>query len=1109
MHNYAIGLDIGIASVGWAIVALDTNENPCGIINMGSRIFDAAEHPKNGASLAAPRREARSARRRLRRHRHRNERIRNLLVQSNIISDTELACLFSGKLEDIYTLRVRALDEVVTGCELSRILIHLAQRRGFRSNRKSGVGEEGILLNAVSENKKRMTEKGYRTVGEMLLLDQAYADHKRNKGGDYLSTVTRDAIEEEARAIFAAQRAFGNHVVTAELEERYLEILLGQRSFDEGPACGPYSGSQIEKMVGMCVFESDEKRAAKATYSFEYFTLLEKINHIRLVENGHSHPLSAEQKDKLINLAHKSADLNYLKLRKELALESSVRFNMVRYPNDVSTDEAEKKEKFPHMRQYHKIRKSMGGAFSGLSKDQLDMIATALTYYKTSKNILSYLESGNFSDEELSLIDNIGNFSGFGHLSVKACKKLIPYLEQGMSYSDACTAAGYDFKAHSGQEKDSLLHPQEDDFVDITSPVARRSIAQTIKVVNAIIRNQGCSPMFINIEVARELAKNFTERKQLEKDMLSNQADNERLMEELRTTYKILHPTGQDLVKLKLWKQQDGVCAYSCKQIGADKLFAPNYAEVDHIVPYSISFDDSYKNKVLVLAKENQDKGNRLPLQYLTGEKRDQFIIWTNNHVRDYKKRQLLLKEHITEEDREKFKERNLQDTKTASRFLLNYLNDHLLFASSEKRKKRVTAVNGAVTSHMRKRWGLLKIRADGDLHHAMDALVVVCTTDGLIRQVSKYTQWRECRYVPGEESSFAVDEQTGEVLKEFPYPWPQFRQEVDARMGSNPTQAVLDRKLPFYYLSGNPIDLKPIFVSRVPRRKVTGAAHKDTIRSAVMLEDGCTVSKQPLTALKLDKNGEIDGYYKPESDTLLYEALKARLKQFGGDGKKAFADGKFYKPKRDGTPGHEVKKVKLYEKSTLNVSVHDGNGVAAHDSMVRIDVFYVENDGYYFVPIYVADTLKTELPNLACVANKPYSEWKTMRDEDFVFSLYPNDLIKITHRSSIKLAVCQKDSSLAPTKEVQSGLFYYTGADISTGAISAITHDNTYKIRGLGIKTLECLEKYTVDVLGEYHPVKKEIRQSFVRKRGCYGFSECDRRESCPHQHQKRSADH
>ena len=72
---YKIGLDIGITSVGWAAVELNTEDEPIRIIDLGVRIFDAAENPKDGASLALPRREARSARRRLRRHRHRLERI--------------------------------------------------------------------------------------------------------------------------------------------------------------------------------------------------------------------------------------------------------------------------------------------------------------------------------------------------------------------------------------------------------------------------------------------------------------------------------------------------------------------------------------------------------------------------------------------------------------------------------------------------------------------------------------------------------------------------------------------------------------------------------------------------------------------------------------------------------------------------------------------------------------------------------------------------------------------------------------------------------------------------------------------------------------------------
>ena len=1088
MLPYAIGLDIGITSVGWATVALNEEDRPFGIIGMGSRIFDAAEQPKTGDSLAAPRREARSARRRLRRHRHRNERIRGLLVRENVISDEQLAHLFDGCLPDIYELRVKALDEAVSCEELARILIHISQRRGFKSNRKGAASkEDGELLSAVSANKERMAEHGYRTVAELYLNDTAYREHRRNKGGNYISTISRDMVEDEVHQIFAAQRKYGNASATVELESAYLEILLSQRSFDDGPGEGsPYAGSQIERMIGMCPFEPEKQRAAKATYSFELFSLLEAVNHIRVIANGESAVLTPEQREKLINLAHKTADLNYAKIRKELSLADTQTFNMVSYGKTDAISDAEKKTKFAHLKAYHQMRtafeRAAKGHFADITRAQRNAIGDVLSRYKTSDKIRPALKAAGLSETDIDISESL-NFSKFGHISVKACDKIIPYLEQGMKYSDACTAAGYRFQAHDEREKKHLLPPLDDDAKNtITSPVALRAISQAIKVVNAIIRERGCSPTFINVELAREMSKDFYERNQIRKEQNENRAKNERIMERIRSEYGKASPTGLDLVKLKLFEEQGGVCAYSQKQMSLEHLFDPDYAEVDHIVPYSISFDDGYKNKVLVLAKENRDKGNRLPLQYLTGKRREDFIVWVNSSVRDYRKRQRLLKEAITPEDEAKFKDRNLQDTKTAARFMLNYINNHLEFAPfTTDRKKHVTAVNGSVTSYMRKRWGITKVRANGDLHHAVDALVIVCTTDGMIQKVSQYAKYRENRYARPDSDPFAVDPDTGEVIKEFPYPWPRFRQELEARLGSNPRRAVRDQGFMLYLAEDIPV--RPLFVSRMPRRKVTGAAHKETIKSGKALKDGVLIVKKPLTDLKLGKDGEIANYYNPESDRLLYEALKARLQFFGGDGKKAFTE-PFHKPKSDGTPGPVVNKVKVCEPTTLNVSVHGGKGVADNDSMVRIDVFRVEGDGYYFVPIYVADTLKADLPNKVCVAFKPYAEWKEMRDEDFIFSLYPNDLMKVTHKKTLKLTKAQKDSDLPDSYETKSELLYFIGADIAVGSIACRNHDSSYATR-IGIKTLESLEKYTVDILGEYHAVKHETRQTFLEKKG------------------------
>ena len=1090
---YGIGLDIGIGSVGWAVLALDHEENPWGIIDLGSRIFDVAEQPKTGASLAFPRRQARGMRRRLRRHRHRLERIKNLLISSKLISQEQMDLLYEGKLEDIYELRVRALDEKLTNEELARALLHLAKRRGFKSNRKaeSASEEAGALKKAISLNQAAMDKNHYRTVGEMFYKDPRYTEYKRNRGGNYLNTVDRSMVEDEARKIIETQRQLGNSVMSPEFEESYLFILLSQRQFDEGPGGkSHYGGNQILNMVGPCTFEKGEKRAPKACYSFEYFNLLQKINHFRLTSSKDNRPLKDAERKRLIELAKTTADLRYSKIRKELMIDDSYRFADIFYKADP--DAEEKKAKFNYLPFYHQIKaklKSAGENAAEYPVSKLDTIGAILTFYKGDDARRKNLTEAGIPDKAIEALLLLTGVRKFNHLSLKALRKITPFLEQGMVYNEACDAAGYDFRAHEA-EKSMYLPANPDkapELDDITNPVVRRAIGQTIKVVNAIIRKQGASPLYVNVELAREMAKDFQERKQIEKMYKENRDKNDAIMAKIKEEDHQLNPSGLDLLKLKLWEEQDGKSPYSQKSIDRARLFETGYVDIDHIVPYSISFDDSYKNKVLVFSSENRDKGNRLPYPYILkkyGQKAaDDFKVWVNNSVRDFRKKQRLLKEHLTEDEMKGFKERNLQDTKYLSRFLYNFIRDHLEFAPSETgKKKRVLAVNGLITSYLRKRWGIRKIRANGDKHHAMDAVVIGCTTDKMIRDLTLYSEERENEYDVGYRESLLVDGNTGKVLRKFPLPWKGFRQEVEARCSDHPERGLAG--LPFY-VNKDWNAVKPIFVSRMPRRKVTGAAHKDTIRSARHIQDGITVSKVPLETLKLDKNGEIDGYYNPESDRLLYKALKERLEKFGGKGKDAFTE-PFYKPKADGSQGPVVKKAKIQTKATLVVPVNQKTGVADNDSMVRVDVFYVKGEGYYLVPIYVADTLKKELPNRAVVAYKPYDEWKFMDDKDFQFSLYPNDVIYVESKRKINFKVIKeksKDSTLEPQINCLSVLGYYEGTDIATGSINVITHDNSYLKHGQGVKTLVKLKKYQVDILGYVHPVHKEKRQAFSIK--------------------------
>ncbi len=227
---------------------------------------------------------------------------------------------------------------------------------------------------------------------------------------------------------------------------------------------------------------------------------------------------------------------------------------------------------------------------------------------------------------------------------------------------------------------------------------------------------------------------------------------------------------------------------------------------------------------------------------------------------------------------------------------------------------------------------------------------------------------------------------------------------------------------------------------------------------------------------MKLNKKtGEIENYYKPESDTLLYNALKERLELYGGDGKKAFEE-PFYKPKADGSRGNLVRKVKTYDKLTLGVYVNSQHGIAANanGSMVRVDVFRVSGK-YYFVPVYIADVVRKRLPMKAVVQGKQYIDWKEMEDKDFIFSLYTRDLISFKSKNGKKVT-CVDGTSKAVNEEI----VYYYGANISTASFSGKSHNGSFEFTSLGIQGLEYLKKYQVDVLGNVSEVKREKRMGF-----------------------------
>lgn len=1148
--NYRIGLDIGIASVGWAVLENNTHDEPFRIIDLGVRIFDTAEQPKTGASLALPRREARSARRRLRRRGHRLERIKKLFEAEGLINIEEFEARYKRTgLPDVYKLRYEGLDRRLTNDELAQVLLHIAKHRGFKSTSKAADGADsdtGEVKKGISANKTLMQEKRYRTVGEMIYLDEkfrtdcpwnenGYILTPRNKSGDYKHTVLRDMLADEVMKIFKAQRALGNDAATEKLERAYLDIMLSQRSFDMGPgAPSRYAMEGFEDRVGLCTFEgkNGEKRAPKAAYTSEFFVALEKINHTKIVSaDGSTRFFTSDERHAIIALMHRQQTVKYTAVRKTIGLAEEDKFYNLNYSQKSGSKKSPEDTDFVKMENYHKIRKALREevASEHLSPDKIklyDDIARILTLYKNDDSRIRRLAEHDIASECYDALLEMSP-SKFHNLSLKAMGKIIPFLLQGNTYDKACELAGYDFRTENNGEKSILLKGKNITNIvnDITNPVVRRSVSQTIKVINAIILEYG-SPQAVNIELAREMSKDFDERRKMKSDMETREKENDKVLSRVRE-YKP-NPTGQDIVKFRLWEEQGGVCLYSGDKIDINDLFSSNGGyDVDHILPYSITFDDSYRNKVLVKASENRQKGNRTPYEYIMAEKGEQawneYETLVRNTVKDYKKQLKLLKKHISDEEKAEFKERNLTDTKYITRIIYNMIRQNLVlkpyFNLERERKKQVMAVNGAITHYLSKRWGLAGKDRRTDTHHAQDAVVIACTTDGMINRISRYSKGRELAYSRG--FGF-VDEETGEILNRdnfsredwdekfgvrLPMPWEHFVDELDIRMsrystmgegvssGTSPREFILSHRDVFNWINypewmfvegrpGRRGVLDGIFVSRMPNHKVSGQAHEETIRSAKYYEDGGSVfetggyvvTKKSIQDIKL-KDGEIKEFFNPDSDRLLYEALVDRLNQYGNDPKKAFAE-PFHKPKSDGTPGPVVKKIKVFEKQTSGVLVREGNGIAANGSMVRIDVFCEENKGkkkYYFVPIYTADVVKKRLPNRAATQAKMPSEWRLMNDENFIFSLYSRDLIYIESDKGVQT----KDIDNV-TGKVEKMYAYYTGADTSTASIAGKLHDSSAMFRGLGIQSLRKLQKCQIDVLGNISFVSKEKRMTF-----------------------------
>jgi CRISPR-associated endonuclease Csn1 len=1105
------GFDIGMASVGWAVL------NATQIIDLGVRCFDKAETAKEGESLNLARRMARLTRNRLRQRAWRLTKLVRVLKKAELITDKESLYAPRPDLDNPWVLRVNGLDRKLNSDEWARVIYHLCKHRGFfwqsRAEEKKAEGdakgEGGKVTKALTRTKALLADKGYRSAGEMVLNE--FPDAQRNKRGDYGKALWRVLLGDELALLFKKQREFGNPNATTQLE---MDVLgTGDRKSGlfwlQKPAL---TGDDLLKRVGPCTFEKSEKRAPKASFTAERHVWLTRLTNLRLIDDGRTRGLNENEWRTALTLPYGSPEeFKYKHLRaalEKLGVAKSFRFTGLAYPSECQKTEDKAKnpedERLIKLPAWHELKATLKKAgleseWQKISTDaiegnaeMLDNIAFVLSVYKDDDEVVNELRKLDLPNKE-KMIEALRDvsFDKFHSLSLKALRNILPHMERGLRYDEACIKANYHhsqlFKLGEGDKKylPSLYKGRDDknrmifneDIGDIPrNPVVLRALNQARKVLNALVHAYG-SPATVHIEMARELSKPFDERRDIKKDQDEYRARNEKDKSSFASEYGIIgSPRGGDFEKWKLYREQMGKCAYSLDTIDINRLLEEGYVEIDHALPYSRSFDDDKNNKVLALTRENRNKGNKTPYEYLNGasnsERWRQFVgfVESNKAYRIAKRSRLLRKDFGLEESRE-FRERNLNDTRYICKFFKNQV-EQFLKLHDESEQKRCVVLSGQLTSFLRARWGLIKVRDESDRHHALDAVVIAACSHGMVKRMSDYSRRRELRQV----SEGFVDVTTGEIpnpvmydkLKEhFPDPWPHFRDEVQVRLKIDDPKLLREELARFGSYAPEVINqINGVFVSRAPQRRSGGAAHKETVygQPERLKKEGSVTEKAALSSITMkDLERAID----PHRNEKLYAAIRARLEAFSGKADKAFAiDNPLRKPDKSGEPtGPVVRTITLVIDKLSGVPVR--NGIAKNDTMLRVDVF-TKAGKFHLVPVYVHHRA-TGLPNRAVVAFKDEDKW-TLIDDSFAwcFSLYPNDLVRVAQKG----------------KEAIVG--YFSGCDRATGSIGLWAQDRNSSSGKDGlyrpsVKTALQVEKFHVDVLGNIFPAQPEPRRGLA----------------------------
>ncbi|MGD9546400.1 MAG: type II CRISPR RNA-guided endonuclease Cas9 [Candidatus Krumholzibacteriia bacterium] len=922
MARYILGLDLGPNSIGWAMLEADPETGePVGFFDtsaaqhppMGVRVFEAGLDNFDTAkeqSLNQARRTARSMRRNHARRNARKKQLRSLLTEAGLLPEdqNQLDALFRS---DPYQLRAMALSQAVEPHELGRILLHICQRRGFKSNRKGGKAkdDEGILLE-IGQLEKDIKEAGCKTLGQ-------YLDKIARSGqGPDIARIRkrhtrRDMYEQEFEALISSQREFHPELLTPDLVEKIHETIFFQHPFEvteerrnRAPA---RANLHRAPSVRPCPFEPGELCCPKGDWKAQQFRIFKEVANLRVSEHfGKERDLAPNEREAVLSLLSIKDKVKFDDLRKalfKLGLDPDARFNLERGDRKALLGNSVE----------HKLSVAFGKKkWADVADETKTALRWGIVHGEDQDLLVRQLCGAGLERDSAVKLAPWTPADGYLGYSLKAVENLLPHFEMGAGEYQAVKEAYPDRRVFDAMERLPPLSspdlPQE--LENLTNPIVRRALVEVRKVINALLREHGL-PQRIVVEMAREMKQGTEARKKYTK-MISDREESRKEAAEHVAEFGGNPAYRDDINRWLFWKEQGEICLYTGRPIPASELFDGGEWEVDHILPRWRSLDDSQMNKVLVHRSANLDKGNRTPAEWL-GPDSDRFrevIRRAQKQIDNGKKAEVpfpdakIAKLKKLSLDEEAFALRQLNDTRYLTTLVVQYLG--LLYPPELRTgEKAIQTCRGGLTAELRRQWGLNNIlpplyNADGNevvsekkdadgnplksrddhRHHAIDAVVIALSTRRFLKRYQDY--WK------------VKDSSKSGKDPDFPKPWAEIRADVRDHATS-------------------------ITVSHRVMRKLSGALHKETFYGPARDREGnlkvdSFVTRKDLSALS--------GSVVPNiRDEVIRHIITRRLEERGWDGQaKALPKG-WHEPALCMPAGMPIRKVRI-EKTIKNTAI-------------------------------------------------------------------------------------------------------------------------------------------------------------------------------------------